>query len=85
MVLTPKKKWHEITLKYHDNLKTDQLPLDEGLTIYRHNIALEYITGYLIEYTLSADNVFVILLIFLSFGLKEKLYKRVLSLGILGA
>jgi len=64
--------------------------LDEGnfeksLQIYRENLALEYFTGYLIEYSLSIDNIFVIVMIFYSFGLDKKYYHRVLFWGILGA
>ncbi len=58
---------------------------NELLIIYRHNLALEYITGYLIEYALSVDNIFVILMIFYSFGLEKKYYHKVLFWGILGA
>lgn len=59
--------------------------LEDALAIYRKNLSLEYLTGYLIEYSLSVDNVFVILLIFSSFGVSTKYYKRVLFWGILGA
>ena len=47
--------------------------------------ALEYITGYIVEYALSIDNIFVILLIFGSFKVAEKNYHKVLIWGILGA
>ncbi|MBI5540486.1 MAG: TerC/Alx family metal homeostasis membrane protein [Bacteroidia bacterium] len=57
----------------------------ESLSIYNNNLSLEYITGYLIEYALSIDNVFVMVMIFYSFSVKEKFYKRVLFWGILGA
>lgn len=57
----------------------------ELIVVYRHNLALEYITGYLIEYALSVDNIFVILMIFYSFGLEKKYYHKVLFWGILGA
>jgi tellurite resistance protein TerC len=52
---------------------------------YRRNLSLEYITGYLIEYALSVDNIFVILMVFYSFGLEKKYYHKVLFWGILGA
>ncbi len=58
---------------------------EQAVTIYRQNLALEYITGYLIEYMLSVDNVFVMILVFLSFGVQEMYYKRVLMWGIIGA
>lgn len=43
-----------------------------------------YYTGYLVEYTLSLDNVFVIGLIFAYFGVPRALQHRVLFWGILG-
>ncbi|MEI6575785.1 MAG: TerC/Alx family metal homeostasis membrane protein [Bacteroidota bacterium] len=59
--------------------------LEDALAIYRKNLSLEFLTGYLIEYSLSVDNVFVILLIFSSFNVSTKYYKRVLFWGIFGA
>jgi len=50
-----------------------------------HDKALEFFTGYLIEYSLSADNVFVFALIFTSFGVSAKWQHKVLFWGILGA
>jgi tellurite resistance protein TerC len=47
--------------------------------------ALEFVTGYLIEYSLSIDNIFVILLIFTYFRIPDKYQHRVLFWGILGA
>lgn len=46
---------------------------------------MKYITGYLIELSLSIDNVFVIAVIFSSFGIPPKYQHRVLFWGILGA
>ena len=57
----------------------------EAIQIYRKNLSLEYITGYLIEYMLSVDNVFVMILVFMSFGVQKMYYKRVLMWGIIGA
>ncbi len=45
----------------------------------------EYITGYLLEYSLSADNIFVFVLIFSYFAVPSDLQHRVLFWGILGA
>lgn len=56
-----------------------------SLAIYDANLALEFITGYLVEYALSVDNIFVIVLIFAAFGVDKKHYHRVLFWGILGA
>lgn len=47
--------------------------------------ALEYISAYLMEWSLSIDNIFVFILIFNFFGVKEDYYARVLLIGILMA
>ena len=46
-------------------------------------LALEYLSGYLMEWSLSIDNIFVFILIFSSFKVKEKHIPRVLLIGIL--
>ncbi|HET9431381.1 MAG TPA: TerC/Alx family metal homeostasis membrane protein [Chitinophagaceae bacterium] len=46
---------------------------------------LEYLSAYLMEWSLSIDNIFVFILIFSSFGVKEKHFGRVLLIGILMA
>jgi tellurite resistance protein TerC len=71
--------------KKYDHIITPGHTFEENLASYRENMSLEYITGYVIEYALSVDNVFVMVLIFLSFGVAQKYYKRVLFWGILGA
>lgn len=47
--------------------------------------SMKYITGYLIELSLSADNIFVIAVIFASFKIGQKYQHRVLFWGIIGA
>jgi tellurite resistance protein TerC len=47
--------------------------------------AIKFITGYLIELSLSIDNIFVIAIIFASFKIPQKYQHRVLFWGILGA
>ena len=47
--------------------------------------SLEFLTGYIIECSLSADNLFIFLLIFRYFALPEDEQHRVLFWGILGA
>ena len=47
--------------------------------------ALEFFTGYLIEKSLSVDNVFVFLLIFTAFNVAPEYQRRVLIYGVLGA
>jgi tellurite resistance protein TerC len=48
-------------------------------------IGLEFTTGYLIEYALSVDNLFVFLVVFSYFGVPAQHQHRVLFWGILGA
>jgi tellurite resistance protein TerC len=50
-----------------------------------HQQGLQFFTGYLIEYALSVDNVFVFIIIFSYFGVPAKLHHRVLFWGILSA
>ncbi len=58
---------------------------EKSLQSYKQHIALEFLTGYLLEYSLSVDNIFVIILVFTSFGVRQKYYKKVLLWGIIGA
>src|SRR6266404_1955788 len=51
----------------------------------RHQKALEFLAGYLIELALSIDNLFVFLLIFSYFKVPPKYQHRVLYWGVLGA
>ncbi|HAH30911.1 MAG TPA: tellurium resistance protein TerC [Elusimicrobia bacterium] len=46
---------------------------------------LEFFTGYIIEYSLSMDNMFVFLLIFSYFAIPKKYQPKILTWGILGA
>jgi tellurite resistance protein TerC len=48
-------------------------------------LGIEFLTGYLVEKSLSVDNLFVILLIFSSFKIPEAYQHRVLFYGVLGA
>ncbi len=75
----------ELVAKYSHPITLVENDFDASLLIYKQNLGLEFITGYIIEYTLSIDNIFVILMIFYSFGVKKIYYHRVLFWGILGA
>ncbi len=68
---------NEIDLSSGDYEKTVQM--------YRSNMSVEFITGYLLEYSLSVDNIFVIILIFSSFHVRQQYFKKVLFWGVLGA
>lgn len=48
-------------------------------------LALQYLSGYLMEWSLSIDNIFVFILIFSAFNVKPIYYSRVLLIGILMA
>jgi tellurite resistance protein TerC len=52
---------------------------------YGQKTAIEYLSAYLTEWSLSIDNIFVFILIFSFFGMKEAYYARVLLIGILMA
>jgi len=64
------------------------LAITFGLTIsyfYGQQSGLEFFTGYVIEKALSVDNLFVFLVVFRVFAVKEEYQQRVLGYGILGA
>jgi tellurite resistance protein TerC len=50
-----------------------------------HQVALEFVTGYVLELSLSVDNLFIFLLIFNYFAVPDTLQHRVLFWGIIGA
>lgn len=75
----------EIAGQYQPDLVFKSASFEENIAVYRDRISLDFLTGYLIEYSLSVDNLFVILLIFSSFGVPEIYYKKVLFWGVLGA
>ena len=75
----------EITAKNFHNISLIPNAFEASLSIYKQNLALEFLTGYVIEYALSVDNIFVMVLIFSAFGVDEKYYHRVLFWGIIGA
>lgn len=52
---------------------------------YGAELGVEFLTGYLVEKSLSVDNLFVILLIFSSFRIPDQYQHRVLFYGVLGA
>jgi tellurite resistance protein TerC len=58
-----------------------------GLLVFLrgHEEAVEFVTGYLIELSLSLDNILVIALIFAAFQVPSEFQRRVLVWGILGA
>ncbi len=83
--ITNEAHLEEIRNRYADHVVLVPANLAASLTNFQNNMALEFITGYLVEYSLSADNIFVFILIFNSFGVQERYYKKILVWGILGA
>ncbi len=62
------------------------LAFNIGLYFYKGSVsALEFLTGYLIEYSLSVDNIFVFIMIFGYFRVPPIYRHKVLFWGILGA
>jgi len=79
------ERLQHITKLHLHNIKLDPSDFAGSLQVYKQNLALEYLTGYVVEYALSVDNIFVMVLVFSAFGVEEKYYHRVLFWGIIGA
>jgi len=58
---------------------------NEGLILLRKNLSINFLSGYLVEESLSIDNLFVMMAILKAFSVRKEDYKRVLFWGILGA
>ena len=74
-----------IAAHYHNIQISETADIATNIAIYNKNLTLEYLTGYVVEYALSVDNIFVMVLLFSSFGIPEKYYHKVLVWGIIGA
>ena len=84
------RKAHAATVKEAASWSAVWIALSLGfavviLKMYGRQAALEFVTGYVIEYSLSVDNIFVIVLIFSYFRIPDKYQHRVLFWGIIGA
>ncbi len=55
------------------------------IAAYDKEMMSEFLAGYFLEESLSIDNIFVMIMIFVSFGIKKEYYHRVLFWGIFGA
>lgn len=82
----------------HHKIQTKTALLESGIWIavalsfnawfafeFGAELGIEFLTGYLVEKSLSVDNLFVILLVFSSFKIPDAYQHRVLFYGILGA
>lgn len=83
--ITDMARLEEVRNKYAEHVQLIPGNFAASLAKFQANMSLEYITGYLVEYSLSADNIFVFILIFNSFGVRPRYYKKILVWGILGA
>ncbi len=84
------RKAHEITIREAAiwSVVWVLLSLSFNLLVWHirgAQIALDFFTGYVIEYSLSVDNIFVFVLIFSYFQVQKKYQHRVLVWGIIGA
>ena len=79
------ERLQEIVSKHKHPIKIIPGNLEHSIMLYDKNLGLEFLTGYLVEYALSIDNIFVILLVFSGFGVAPRNYHRVLFWGIFGA
>ena len=74
-----------VASRYAAHLTLNPNDFEASVQQYRHYMTISYISGYLIEKTLSVDNLFVMMMIFASFGIDKKEYQHALNWGILGA
>jgi tellurite resistance protein TerC len=84
------RKAHRITLKQAllESLAWIALSMAFNLWLYFSRgpqVGLEFLTGYLVEKSLSVDNIFVFLLIFQTFRVPEESHHKVLFYGVIGA
>jgi len=79
------EKLKEVAGHYNPYLEFKSTVFEEMLLEYKRSQAINYISGYFIEKTLSVDNIFVMLIILQGFSVPLKDYKLVLFWGILGA
>src|SRR5581483_7367481 len=68
-----------LVLYHHGQAMAGDTKLSNG------TLSLQFVTGYIIELSLSVDNLFVFLLLFRFFHVPGELQKKVLTWGILGA
>ncbi|MGA8873871.1 MAG: TerC/Alx family metal homeostasis membrane protein [Candidatus Acidiferrales bacterium] len=88
IVFRPKADRVSLTQALVESAAWVALALGFGLWIWLsrgRQAGVEYITSYVLEKSLSADNVFVFLIIFRTFGVGPRAQHRVLYTGILGA
>lgn len=83
--ITTKERLLEIAGYYNPYLEFKTNTFEQMLVEYRKSQAINYLSGYFIEKTLSVDNIFVMMMILTGFGVPQKDYKLILFWGIFGA
>ena len=76
---------NEISRIYFPGITTEGIPFDRAIDSFRRALSFSFLAGYLVEKTLSLDNLFVILMILTSFKVPLEQYKKILFWGIFGA
>lgn len=77
--------WITLALLFNGAIYLFWQQMMSGSAASNSQAALEFLTGYLIEYSLSVDNIFVFVLIFSYFRVPAAYQHRVLFWGIMGA
>lgn len=88
IVFRPKTDRVTLTQALAETAAWIALALSFGIWIYftrGRQAGVEFLTAYLLEQSLSADNIFVFLIIFRTFGIGPRAQHRVLYSGIIGA
>lgn len=81
---------HEVTFKWAVGMSITVLAIGLGFnawfaSAYGSKLGMEFLSGYIVELSLSFDNLFVILMAFKAFKVQTQYQHRVLFWGILGA
>ena len=71
-------KLQTVINKHHHPITVIPNDLEHSIALYNQNLGLEYLTGYVVEYALSVDNIFVIVLVFTAFEWHKEITIRVL-------
>jgi len=76
---------HWLGMGLHPDPVDRSVAFPDGRVNSAQSALLKFVTGYIVELSLSVDNVFVIAMVFSSFGIPREYQHRVLFWGILGA
>lgn len=78
-------KLNTIQIRFNQVPNKELSSYPENRKNFSHSMAISFLNGYFIEYSLSMDNILVIILIFSGFKVERKYYHQVLFWGIIGA